>query len=131
MKRHIPSTHARALLSIIDGRSWDPVFPSIEEIDSVDLRNTGKEESVEDKTMVFPNPSDGKFTIVPNRETFHAEKALDIQVYDITGQRVYESQQIIGQSGNFQILLGHVSKGMYLIHIKQQGVQETVKIMKQ
>jgi len=131
MKRHIPSSHARALLSIIDGRAWDPVFPSIEEVDSVELRQSEKVASAENKTLVYPNPSDGLFTIIPNSEVFHTDKALDIQVYDITGHRVFESQQLTGQAGNFQILLPDVSKGMYLLHIKQHGVQETVKIIKQ
>jgi hypothetical protein len=131
VKRHIPSSHARALLSIIDGRSWDPVFPSIEEVDSVELRQSDKVTRAENKTLVFPNPSDGLFTIIPNSETFHTEKPLNIQVYDITGHRVFESQQLTGQKGNIEILLRDVSKGMYLLHIKQQGVQETVKIIKQ
>jgi len=131
MERHIPSSHARALLSIIDGRTWDPVFPTIEEVDSVELHSTEKEESVEDKTMVFPNPSDGRFTIVPNSETYHPEKALNIQVYDVTGQRVFETQLVKSPSGNHELDLHPLAKGMYLLHIKQQGVQETVKLIKQ
>ena len=131
VKRHIPSSHARALLSIIDGRSWDPVFPSIEEVDSVELRQSDKVASGENKTVVFPNPSDGLFTIIPNSETFHTDKPLNIQVYDITGHRVFESQQLTGQKGNIEILLRDVAKGMYLLQIKQEGVHETIKIIKQ
>src|SRR6056297_3907546 len=80
-------------------------FLSIEEVDSVELRQSEKVASAENKTLVYPNPSDGLFTIIPNSEVFHTDKALDIQVYDITGHRVFESQQLTGQAGNFQILL--------------------------
>jgi len=127
----IPSQGQRYFSNLYPFDQGTHRFLSIEQVDSVDLRESEKVASAENKTLVYPNPSDGLFTIIPNSKTFHTGKPLDIQVYDITGHRVFESQQLISQASSFQILLPDVSKGMYLLYIKQQGVQETVKIIKQ
>ena len=76
------------------------------------LSNIRKDQLVSDKLSVFPNPSEGSFTV----ELTGMEGAVDIQIMDISGQIVYTD--VINCSGNStsrQFSLSHLTKGIYLI----------------
>ncbi len=130
-KRHIPSSHARALLSIIDGRAWDPVFPNIEDVDSVSFHFSEETEPIENTTVVYPNPSHGIFTIIPNSKTFDTGTELQIQVFDIAGKRISQVKLVEASSDSYRVNLRDVPDGIYLLLIAQRGHQEIVKIVKQ
>jgi len=128
-KRHLPSSHARALLSIIDGRSWDPVFPQMENMAT--LHFSDEKQGINDRTLVYPNPGEGLFTIIPNGETFEKDSEFQFHVFDLSGNTVLQLEQPVVVDGQYQIDLTDVTDGMYFLYIIQGGYQETHKILKQ
>ena len=72
-------------------------------------------------TMVYPNPSNGTFNLNLG------EGQWSIEVYDITGRKVYESRT----DGNSVLDLGQCQKGMYFLKATGDGKALTTKIMVQ
>ena len=130
-KRHYPSSHARSLLSIIDGRSWDPVFPTVEDTIIIEGLVLSGESTKGNQTQVFPNPSDGIFTIIPNSEKFQKGYEVQFLIYDLTGKQVHKAVIPEFQSESHSLNLNGLSSGIYLLHMWQQGHHETHKIIKQ
>ena len=79
--------------------------------------------SVADNSMVseavYPNPSNGQFNLNLG------EGQWDVEVYDITGRKVYENRH----EGHSAIDLGQCPKGMYFLKAKNESVEITVKMM--
>ncbi len=80
-------------------------------------------ESVSDQmksaARVYPKPSQGRFSLNLG------EGQWDVEVYDITGRKVYENRQ----EGHSAIDLGQCPKGMYFLKAKNEGEEITTKMM--
>ena len=63
---------------------------------------------------VYPNPSNGTFTIASN----NVNENVSIRVYDIQGRVVYSSQKEVNAGGTTTVSLGDVEKGVYLVNIQ-------------
>jgi hypothetical protein len=59
--------------------------------------------------QIFPNPTDGLFTINSNTE----EQVTSVTIYDVMGRRVYQNEHI-GQIST-QVNLAHLKAGVYFI----------------
>jgi len=64
-----------------------------------------------DIVSIFPNPSNGKFTLKLKDETIK-----NIQIFDITGKLVY-SEQIINNETQKEINLSNMTSGIYLLKL--------------
>lgn len=76
------------------------------------LSNIRKDQLASDKLSVFPNPSEGSFSV----KLTGMEGIVDIQVLDISGQIVYTDEiNCSGNSTSKQFSLSILTKGIYLI----------------
>ena len=79
--------------------------------------------SVADNSMVseavYPNPSNGSFNLNLG------EGQWDVEVYDITGRKVYENRH----EGQSAIDLGQCPKGMYFLKAKNGGEEVMAKVV--
>ena len=78
-------------------------------------------EESESNVMVYPNPSNGIFNLNLG------EGQWDVEVYDITGRKVYENRM----DGNSVLDLGACRKGMYFLKATGESRGVTAKIMVQ
>ena len=78
-------------------------------------------EQVKDNAKVFPNPSNGTFNLNLG------EGQWDVEVYDITGRKVYENRM----DGHSVLDLGACHKGMYFLKATGESRGVTAKIMVQ
>ena len=69
--------------------------------------------------QIFPNPSNGSFNLNLG------EGQWDVEVYDITGRKVYEGRH----EGQSAIDLGQCPKGMYFLKAKNESQEITSKMM--
>jgi Secretion system C-terminal sorting domain len=82
---------------------------------------TGLAELVENQSVVlFPNPTNGDFTIIPPNKN----APFEIQIYSIYGNLIYES------SNANKIDLSEFSSGVYLLRLQQSGHIYSEKIQK-
>lgn len=79
-----------------------------------------------DDFKVFPNPSDGKFTV-----KFHSEDTgdVDLVVYDLLGRKVAD-QSFTNQPNNFEqnLELGQLVGGIYILSVKKANKMSSHKI---
>ena len=74
---------------------------------------TGMTEEIADGMILFPNPSEGKFYLETSNS---GSDPIELQVMDLTGRIVYESQPAITEK--FEIDLSGQPKGMYFVRVK-------------
>ena len=72
---------------------------------------------------IWPNPSNGEFTIELPRKFDNCE----VKVFNITGSIVYKTN--IKNRGSSSLKLSHLPKGIYLIKVKSAGFDENKKIV--
>lgn len=73
--------------------------------------------------QVFPNPSNGIFTLKTN---FNREQNISINIFNILGEKVFGTPEEKITNDNIVIDLGGKSAGVYFIHINS-GAQSVVK----
>ena len=76
-------------------------------------------EEKESSACVYPNPSNGVFNLNLG------ESQWNVEVYDITGRKVYENQH----DGQSVLDLGQCQKGMYFLKAKNESEELTTKII--
>jgi alpha-tubulin suppressor-like RCC1 family protein len=77
---------------------------------------------VANKIIIYPNPSNGNFTIV-------SEEDSAVEVYDMIGKKVFSKNVSIGSSN---LDLSNYANGIYLLTVtNQNGSLNTYKIVKQ
>lgn len=78
---------------------------------------------------VYPNPGDGKFLveILNSKATVRSE--MQITVTDIFGRFIF-SEEINTTATKFEIDISNSEKGIYLFHLKADGLHYTSKIIK-
>ena len=74
---------------------------------------------MENSTFVYPNPSNGTLNLNLG------EGQWDVEVYDITGRKVYENRM----EGHSVLDLGQCQKGLYFMKASSEGRNLTTKIM--
>jgi hypothetical protein len=74
--------------------------------------------------IVFPNPSDGKFSV----KTPKSISKIEMKLYNMKGMLVM-SQSIKSYSGNFNIDLTNQTIGIYLVQFVSDGYSEAKKIV--
>jgi hypothetical protein len=88
---------------------------------------TGIEEKSRDaKVQLFPNPSQGRFSIVYDA----ADSKTELAVYDVCGKEVYREmlKQGIGTHLKSDVDLGTLSKGLYIYTLTNAGKKISGKI---
>lgn len=85
-----------------------------------------------DAFTVFPNPFSESFTL--SYTAVEERNNVEITLYDISGNQVYKfnNQQVI-PPGQYQLEvpdLGHLARGVYLVHIRSEGINQTQRIIK-
>ncbi|MEO8516490.1 MAG: T9SS type A sorting domain-containing protein [Flavobacterium sp.] len=71
------------------------------------------------KIRVFPNPSNGVFTV-------DTVMATDVIVLDITGKEVFKASNVTNQAS---LNLTNLQKGLYLLKLKNESGEQTEKII--
>lgn len=88
---------------------------------SVSTTNVSQERNI----TVYPNPSQGQFTI-------HIDGAgqglLDIQVFDLSGKVMLQQNQV---SANQKIDISSISPGLYLLHVRDERQSYIEKLVVQ
>jgi len=75
---------------------------------------------------IYPNPSSGIFTINSNQST---DKTRIINVYDITGKRIYSNASKSFKEGLFSLDLSDMRKGFYMLNIIDDDASSSTKIV--
>jgi PKD repeat protein len=76
--------------------------------------------------LLYPNPNDGRFTLRINLE---AEAAVEIDIFNMLGQRVYGEKFVTGRSER-QYQLDGLQPGMYLVRARVGKDVKTIKFIK-
>jgi len=77
-------------------------------------------EHSDNKMVIYPNPTNGKFTVTLRVETRHQ---VQLSVIDAAGKMIYNEQTMLSNTENAVIDLSHVAKGTYLITVKTDKEQ--------
>lgn len=90
------------------------------------LSNIRKDKSLTEKLNVFPNPSEGLFSI----ELKGMEGLVDIQILDISGQILFTDKiKCSDHNTRKQYSFGHLKKGIYLIQAVNKNEVLTQKMI--
>ena len=102
-----------------DAATWE-----VDNIKLTGIENSGIEDVEQHYATIFPNPSNGIFTVTLNK-TFDL-----VEVYNITGQVIYTRNN---QEMNFQIDLSGMQPGMYFVKLsdKKTGTNISQRIIVQ
>ena len=97
---------------------FENTLETVSLVTAIDLTQSVGEQGITN-AQVFPNPSNGQFNLNLG------EGQWDVEVYDITGRKVYENHQ----EGHSAIDLGQCPKGMYFLNAKNESEEITTKMM--
>ena len=79
----------------------------------------------ESQITVFPNPTNGKLSIVNCQLSIN-----NVEIYDVMGKKV-SSNHLITTSSNHQIDISHLSNGIYFVKIYTDAGYEVAKFIKE
>ena len=94
--------------------------------DSLSAANIDKSEAQHEKLRIFPNPSDGIFTIEINKTE---NNKVSVEILDITGKLVYRNDFPVMGTLKETIDLQNLNKGMYFLRVKEGEKISTVKVI--
>ena len=80
-------------------------------------------EEIGDDVLVYPNPTNGKVTIV------YSEKIKTIELYDLTGKLVYSQSNVMTKKVQFN--LSNYERGMYSFRLITDGNMVNGKVIKE
>jgi len=87
------------------------------------------EKIINPNLSIFPNPSDGNFSIVLLSENINITGNINIKILDVTGRRVFEDKANINDNSyNFELKTG-LESGVYFIQILIDGKSYSGKIV--
>ena len=92
---------------------YDSVFTDVEEI------------SLEAQFKVFPNPSNGLFTVLNEGNSLKS----NLKIVDVQGRLVYEESNYFGRNGRKLINLSKLNAGVYILLIQSEGKQEQHRLI--
>ncbi len=87
----------------------------------------GVDENIDNNSLqIYPNPSNGEFTIQINSLT---NGVYQVSVVDLVGKELYKQEMNCNSGNNMQKLnLQHLEKGLYLVHIRKGEGTSTKKL---
>lgn len=94
--------------------------------DSNSAVNIEKSASQNEKLRIYPNPSDGIFTLEINKTE---SNKISVEILDITGKLVYRNDYPVMGTLKETIDLQNLNKGMYFLRVKEGEKISTVKIV--
>jgi len=103
-----------------------PTFASLNDPDVV----LGQNEDLTNKNSqirIFPNPVASSLHIEIDEKLFISNESLNLQIYNLQGKLILEE---ILKSNQNEIEFPAVPKGVYIVHIKGQNYQGTIKMLK-
>ena len=80
-----------------------------------------------DRVKIFPNPSNGEFTI--KIDSAHARKNIKVEVFDVRGRRIYQQQLKETLQLNETINLNNIQSGMYILYLSDASRTYTRRIV--
>lgn len=88
---------------------------------------TSTEEEILDNTILFPNPSDGKFTIMGDKNI----KIDGVKVFTMNGKLVFEQKKFKSNTSQIEINSG-LSSGLYIVKIMSDNgiIEKKISIVK-
>jgi len=97
----------------------------VEETVSEDLNDPGFEIA-----KVFPNPTNGKFSIQLNK-TNAAERKFEIEVFDMEGRLVSTKSSALFAKGKEEVdlLFKATASGLYIVRVKHGDIMKTAKVV--
>ena len=81
------------------------------------------EQAIADGISMYPNPSDGEFTVRVDQPGSYA-----VQVYNCLGQLVLNMEMNLDQSLNGSIDMGDHEPGLYLVRLRSDQINVVQKI---
>ena len=87
--------------------------------------NIRENEQSANQVSIYPNPSDGKFSISLN---FKPHAPLKVNVYDAVGRKVFFTSSML-QGNNAEINLLHLKPGIYLLNISGENLESNERIV--
>ncbi|MDP1621127.1 MAG: T9SS type A sorting domain-containing protein [Bacteroidales bacterium] len=103
------------------------IFIPVSESESLKSMMTGQEKSNEYFYKVYPNPSNGIFTLdLTEMKTF---QPLRVEIYNLRSEMIYSSQ--IAPRQKHTLSLSDRANGIYLLRVFTTGKSSQVKIIKQ
>ena len=94
----------------------------------INITNVGVEESIlEQGFELYPNPSDGNFTL---SITINDKTNYSIEIRNVLGQQLY-LQKIENVRGKIakQLTLKEYGKGIYFVTVKGKNIESTKKLL--
>ena len=88
--------------------------------------NIDKSALQSEKLRIYPNPSDGIFTIEINKTE---SNKISVEILDITGKLVYRNDYPVLGTMKETIDLQNLNKGMYFLRIMEGDKISTMKLM--
>ena len=80
------------------------------------------------KDLVFyPNPVNDELNITADMASV---LGADIQIFDITGKKVYSNNQLFSVSNNATLNISHLEKGLYIVRLSNNNASQEFKIVK-
>lgn len=95
-------------------------------IEILDCDWAGIEENTLDELSVFPNPA----LNVINIQSLNAVENYNVTLLDINGKALYNNQNVIIGSSNFEINVSTIKSGVYLLRIGNSQLEKTFRIIK-
>ena len=84
----------------------------------------GIDEVPDPQASISPNPSNG----IVNIKTWRNKTVINLEVYSISGSKVY-AKSYPGTVNNFNIDLGFLPQGVYVIRLFDESRQHSQKIL--
>ena len=104
------------------GVSWDLHFSML--LHPVVCQMVGIEEVTDSQASISPNPSNG----IVNIKAWRNKSVINLEVYSISGSKVY-AKSYPGAVTNFNIDLGFLPQGVYVIRLFDESRQHSQKVV--
>jgi hypothetical protein len=101
---------------------------AIDDITITEMTIVDPIDPIKSKVAIFPNPSNGVFTITFEDESVNT---INYQVYDLTGRMVISEELHLESTGknSFEIDLSGLYKGVFYIVFKNENIISKEKIV--
>lgn len=94
-------------------------------ISSISVTSEPRDEEQEDLFTIYPNPASQSRITIQNRE--NVTSPLSLTLFDLSGKKVQEkSLETFSNLKNYELDLGELSSGVYMLHI-EEGERREVK----
>jgi len=94
--------------------------------DPYDVTIAGLSELAKNEFIVFPNPSNGSFSIIKNESV-----VIEIEISDASGKKVLVLSDLDENSSIVSVDIQHLADGFYYMNILYEGFFKTYKIVKE